>query len=84
MRILLAALCIHGLALSPALADAVTPSSPQAPAPKGVSQQLAQAPLAGVPTIVIAGGVVVAGAVVVGVAASSNDDKATNSTTSTR
>ncbi|MDF2235528.1 hypothetical protein P2H44_23480 [Albimonas sp. CAU 1670] len=79
MRTLLVALCIHGLALGPALADTAAPSSSQ-PQPKGVSQQLSAAPVIGLPVIAIGIGIVGAVAVAVAVS-SSSDDK--NSTTST-
>lgn len=79
MRTLLVALCIHGLALGPALADAAAPSSTQ-PQPKGVSQQLSAAPIFGIPLVAIAVGGAIAVGVAVAVSASSNDDKSTTST----
>ncbi|SFI49614.1 hypothetical protein [Albimonas pacifica] len=82
MRTLLTALCIHGLALSPALADAASPASPQAPAPKGVSQQMSQALLPIPIPVLFIGAVVVAGAVTV--FAASQEDDSTTATTSTR
>ena len=43
MRTMLIALCIHGLALGPALADSALPPMPEVSEPKGVAQAAAAA-----------------------------------------